>query len=213
MLDGYYLDSCGAIVQDSSPQVEYDYEYIHSRYDQYETTREMSQLRTDLVRYRIWPPVRSVLDFGCGNGDFLNVMADAGVHAYGMEKADYPFGPKIKIVSEPIRTDLFCCFDSMEHLENPRELIEKVTSPYVLISLPWCHQRVYGDSWFQSWKHRRPGEHLWHFDHLSLPKFMQQHGYETMYLGNPEDEIRRASGTDPNILTMIFRKEWRGRCA
>lgn len=204
MLDGYYLDPCGAIVQNSAPQVEYNYEYIHSRYDQYTTTRWMSRLREELVVRHMDEPL-SVLDFGCGNGDFLNVMSQAGVHAYAIEKAEYPLGPKVRRVDEPVHTDLFCCFDSLEHLENPRELIAKVTSPWVMISLPWCHARTYGKEWFMDWKHRRPGEHLWHFDHLSLPKFMSEFGYKLTYLGNPEDAIRTAD--EPNILTCIFRKK------
>lgn len=205
MLDGYYLDPCGAIVQNSAPQVEYDYEYIHSRYDQYDTTRSMSELRMKIITLNVSTWMKSVLDFGCGNGDFLKMMAVSGFKAYAIEKADYPLDPRIQRIEEPIRTDLFCCFDSLEHLENPRELIAKVTSPWVIISLPWCHARTYGKEWFMNWKHRRPGEHLWHFDHLSLPKFMAEFGYKLTYLGNPEDAIRAAD--EPNILTCIFRKK------
>ena len=60
---------------------------------------------------------------------------------------------------------------------------------YICISLPWCH--YFDDDWFDNWKHRKPDEHLWHFDEKSLQKFMTRMGYETINICNLEDVTRQ----------------------
>lgn len=208
----YYRDNkTGALVEKSGPSITYDTEYVSSRYDTYPTTGAMSELRWSLILSKIDPMAQnidSVLDFGCGNGDFLKrCWVQIGNNKlYAIEASDYPLGKLINRVEEPVPCDLFTCFDSLEHLEDPRALLAKVQSPYVCISLPWCHERTLGMEWFMGWKHRRPGEHLWHFDHISLPALLSEFGYKLIYCGNPEDEIRKGDGKLPNILTCLFQK-------
>lgn len=210
IIKDYTRDKCGALVYKHGVQIQYDSEYIKSRYDQYPTTRSMSKLRWDVITRIIDPfmeNMESVLDFGCGNGDFLlNGKTELGMKVHGIEAAaDYPLN-FINRVADPVPCDLFTCFDSIEHVEDPRALLAKVQSPYICISLPWCHERTLGLEWFANWKHRRPGEHLWHFDHLSLPALLGEFGYKLIYCGNPEDEIRKGDGVLPNILTCLFEK-------
>jgi hypothetical protein len=208
----YFRDKSEALVEQSRITAVYDKSYIETRYDAYPTTRAMSHLRLGLVLHLINnDDYISVCDFGCGNGSFLSAFADfkacnGGFMAYGIEIADYPLPVPIERVDDPVPCDLFTCFDSLEHVENPRELLAKVQSPYICISLPWCHERTLGFEWFMQWKHRRPGEHLWHFDHISLPALLSEFGYKLIYCGNPEDEIRKGDGKLPNILTCLFQK-------
>jgi hypothetical protein len=74
----------------------------------------------------------------------------------------------------------------------------------VFISVPWCHYIL--DAWFDSWKHRRENEHLWHFDLGSLTKFFGSLGYEYISHSSIEDIIRKPVDDMSNILTVLFRK-------
>jgi hypothetical protein len=61
--------------------------------------------------------------------------------------------------------------------------------------------------WFESWKHRRPNEHLWHFNDESLKKFVESQNYEFVNSTNIEDCIRKTNYNYPNILTSIFKNK------
>jgi hypothetical protein len=56
-----------------------------------------------------------------------------------------------------------------------------------------------------NWKHRKPNEHLFHFNPDSLRKHFELHGYEYVTHSCIEDGIRK--GEDENILTGIFKKK------
>ena len=74
-----------------------------------------------------------------------------------------------------------------------------------LISVPNCHYT--NDGWFENWKHRRPDEHLWHFNKKSLDKFMERMGYVMISSTNLEDTIRKNNDQEEkNILTCVFKK-------
>jgi hypothetical protein len=53
------------------------------------------------------------------------------------------------------------------------EFVKDLKCHYVCISLPWCH--YFSDEWFETWKHRKPNEHLWgkeeHPATATSPKF------------------------------------------
>jgi len=74
----------------------------------------------------------------------------------------------------------------------------------VCISVPNCHYK--DDEWFENWKHRRPNEHLWHFNKESLVKFMKRMGFVLCSYSNLEDTIRKNNDQiETNILTCVFR--------
>ena len=58
----------------------------------------------------------------------------------------------------------------------------------------------------ETWKHRKPDEHLWHFDEKSLQNFMTRMGYETINICNLEDLTRHNNQPYQNILTGLFKK-------
>ena len=92
---------------------------------------------------------------------------------------------------------------SLEHFEDI-SFVKDLPCSYVCISLPWCH--YFSDEWFENWKHRRPDEHLWHFNRNSLNEFMQECGFESIATSNIEDIIRKNNEQYSNILTGIFEK-------
>ena len=68
------------------------------------------------------------------------------------------------------------------------------------------HPEIFDDEWFENWKHRRPDEHLWHFNAKALRKFVESQKYEYINSTNVEDCIRKTDHNYPNILTAIFKK-------
>jgi hypothetical protein len=74
-----------------------------------------------------------------------------------------------------------------------------------MISLPWCHHPDQ-DEWFLNWKHRKPNEHLHHFNQRSLCAFMYDQGWSCVNHSNLEDGIRQHEHDWENILTAVFKK-------
>ena len=99
--------------------------------------------------------------------------------------------------------DVISFFDSLEHFDDIY-FLDKLQCDYICISVPWCHN--FNDEWFENWKHRRPDEHLWHFDEKSLRRFVESQNYEYVNHTNIEDSIRKTEYSYPNILTSIFKK-------
>jgi hypothetical protein len=169
----------------------------------------MNELRYDLMTYDMYKEEvyhLFILDFGYGSGTFLKYCTELGNDCYGYDIVDTELshGTKIDDIFED-EYDIVTFFDSLEHCEDI-EFVKNLDTRYVLISVPWCHWKDEGDEWFMNWKHRKPNEHLYHFDEFSLLKFMERMGYSVIKIGNFEDRIRKPVDHRKNILTGLFKK-------
>jgi hypothetical protein len=204
MLDNYAVDKLGVIYQISKTEFVYDNEYVETRYGA-APVEQMSFLRVGQITAALGRIPTSVLDVGYGSGDFLKAMSSAitDVNGYDIPPA-FPVPGVANVENMYSREyDLVTFFDSLEHFEDPSE-IRALRTNFIHISVPWCH--YFSDEWFQDWRHRRPNEHLWHFNEKSLPAFMKEMGYELICFSNGEDVIRKSSGPWQNILSATFRK-------
>lgn len=208
-------ESSGALRQkDLTVEAVYDEEYVRSRYDTYSTTEEMSWLRANLVEVFCPCEDGAVLDFGCGNGSFLKEMERRKWNAWGIDVSGYPFWMNEGLHRAShcgISVDVVTFFDSLEHLPRPKTILKNLHCRYVVISLPWLPTNGITSieefvETFMAWKHRRYGEHLWHFNPATLAKMMEGAGFLPVHFDNIEDRIRKGDGTKPNILTGIFEK-------
>lgn len=207
MLEGYKYNSLGVIEQvDKSLSVTYDVDYVTERYDAYgESVRNMSHLRLGYLAGAIGRLPRSVLDVGYGNGDFLRVCRNVVSDVNGTDISQYPLPDGCAFVADMFSRafDVVCFFDSLEHFSDI-DFLHKLDTNYIVVSLPWCH--YLNDEWFKHWKHRRPGEHFWHFNASSLEAFMLSQGFRVVNISCIEDTIRKSGAALPNILSGVFQK-------
>ena len=183
----------------------YDTKYVDERYNQYgEKGPQMAGLRLGYLVGTLgyWPT--TILDVGYGNGDFLKVCKGV-IDSYGNDVSGYPVPEGVTYVDNIFdkHYDVISFFDVLEHFEEI-DFVKDLNCDYVYISLPWCHN--FNNEWFINWKHRRPDEHLWHFNDKSIEKFFNEMGYDMLDYSNVEDIIRLSNDEHQNILTCIFKK-------
>ncbi len=184
----------------------YDVEYVDVRYNTYgEKNVQMSFLRLGYIIGSLGKIPNSILDIGYGNGEFISACTKIIPNCYGNDVSNYPVPKNVKFVENIYKDhyDVITFFDVLEHFEDIYE-IKKLKCNYIVISVPWCH--YYSDEWFMNWKHRRPDEHLWHFNDESIVNFFKELDYELVNQSNIEDTVRKPTDSNPNILTCTFKK-------
>lgn len=185
--------------------IEYDDSYI-STYESFgEIGYRMSYLRYGHIIGMIKEIPESILDVGYGSGDFLRACTNSVKKCYGNDISGHQLPEGIEFIDDITSQhfDVITFFDSLEHFECI-DFVKNLDCKYVIISVPECH--YFSDEWFDSWKHRKPNEHLWHFNKESLINFMNENGFECIGVSNVEDIIRKPVDENPNILTGVFKK-------
>ncbi len=199
----------GLIHQSSYEKIEYTYDYSN-KYNNYgEKGNYLGYLRLGALIGAIGSVPRSILDVGYGNGSFLSAAATIIPDCAGFDISPYPVPAgcrRAESIDESF--DVVCFFDSLEHFDDV-DVIGRLKCKYVYISVPWCPTKDFTSAEFLGWYHRRPNEHLWHFDDESLPAFFARHGFRQIMSMPLEDAIRKnaAVAPRPNILTALFVKE------
>jgi len=199
--------------QDNKITMDYGKEYITGRYDTSfipkEILTKMAGLRLGYLLGSIKEDIGSILDVGYGGGDFLNICTERGLDSYGIDVPGVSLPKGAKEGNLENYYDIVCFFDSLEHFPDI-DFVRNLKCKYVCISVPWCHfcsKKDLGEEWFSEWKHRRYGEHLWHFDDKSLENFLNECGFKVISKSNIEDTIRKNSDSLENILTIVGAKE------
>lgn len=206
MLNNYEILDTGVIKQINYTKIKYDFSYS-DKYNKYgEKVNYISHLRLGTLIGNINRIPTSILDVGYGNGSFLKVCSTIIPSCNGYDISNYPVPDHITRVTNITDAfyDVITMFDSLEHMEDIN-IISKLKCNYVMISVPWCtYESV---EWFENWHHRRPNEHLWHFNDKALIAFFEKYNYTCTHTSNVEDVVRQNDKCKPvNILTCIFKK-------
>lgn len=194
----------GVLSQLERQPFDYSEAYVYA-YDRFDCSL-LSRIRFENVVHAIGRKPTSVLDVGYANGAFLKECIAQGVMAYGLDVAppDPPI-PAVRVSHLRGFYDVITFFDSLEHMDDIG-VVKDLDCNYVVISLPCLKDHDYTDAWFDSWKHRKPNEHLWFFTPTTLRSFMAKMGYACIGLSNVEDVVRKPTEPGWNILTGVFQK-------
>jgi hypothetical protein len=208
-LNNYVKLENGIIKQMIVNKIEYNYEYANKYNDHGEKSNYLSYLRLGVLLGNLKQIPNSILDVGYGNGSFLNAAKNIIPNCFGFDISGFPLSDDITIENSITDKyfDVICFFDSLEHFDDIN-IIENLNCEYIFISVPWCH--YLSDEWFLNWYHRKPNEHLWHFNNESLVNFFNEKNFKCIYMSNFEDTIRKNSSCNeyPNILSAIFKKNY-----
>jgi hypothetical protein len=205
MLDNYKRNELGVIYQISATPFTYDHDYGANYNKLGELGPRMAYLRLGLIVGTIGHVPKSIMDVGYGNGDFLNACRGQVPDRYANDVSGYPCPDGATFVTDISAqySEVISFFDVLEHISD-LSFVSNLKCKYVVISLPECH--YFSDEWFENWKHRKPNEHVWHFDRRSLSAFMESMGFSTINMTNIEDAIRLPEFEYSNILTGVFKK-------
>jgi hypothetical protein len=206
MLENYKILENGIITQINREPFNYGLDYSANYNKLGELGKRMAHLRLGYLLGVLGYTPKTLLDVGYGNADFLSVASTFIEKCYGSDvTSDYPLPENVQYLSpEKIydeKFDVVCFFDVLEHFDDIYD-IRKLQSDIVYVSLPNCNYK--SDEWFDSWKHRKPNEHLWFFNEDSLKTFFEEIGFKCIATSNVEDIIRKDINNTPNILTGVF---------
>jgi hypothetical protein len=214
----YARDQNGVIHQLYPERFTYDEKYVHI-YDEPDRVRKaeaLQQLRLAwLMGVTADTSLTSLIDIGYGNGAFLRHCKDnTNLKLYGSDISgvDTPAGVRFidpaDWINEPASVVTF--WDVLEHFPD-LSFVRLIAARYIIVSMPWCHfnrtevkyfDKTIADEDFSNWFHRKPNEHLHHFDRDSLIAMMKMYGWKCIATTNIEDLIRKRY--DKNILTAAF---------
>lgn len=209
----YGLDEFGVIHQLDAKPYTYDAAYV-STYDTEDYRRQSDILQAMRLGFTIAAhggSISSLLDYGYGNGAFLKFIKDQVPNRWGYDLTGVEVDGCVTLsgdweVAGRKRFEVITFWDALEHVPS-LSFIRHLPCDTVVISLPWCHYDLYCGSWFDyEYKHRKPDEHLHHFDRKSLEAFMKYMGWRMVAISNHEDLVRKSPGDWPNILTMAFKR-------
>lgn len=184
----------GTLLDPAVPQIEYDNKYM----DQYRASRD-SLIGQRLVSGRVGlvdrrDRGRGVLDFGAGSCAF--VRARPMTLGYDISPITV-FDLKSRgLYSNPYKTRhrIVTCWDSLEHLKNPRGLLDRIDKR-VYLTIPIFKT---GEQARYS-KHYKPGEHYWYFTEWGLERYMNDAGFNLDFKSREEEDLGRES-----VGTFVF---------
>lgn len=204
----YEIDQFGVIVQQDHRPFVYDPTYS-ATYDTeaYRRGEEILQaLRYGFACGAHGRQIRSLLDIGYGNGAFMRFCKRHIQHVWGHDVT----GVQVEgcyILPHFVKADVITFWDVLEHFPD-LEFVRDLPCETVVISLPWCHLITEGLSWFNTlYKHRKPDEHIRHFNPISLAALMDHYGWSEVARSNHEDIIRSSTHGKENILSMAFKRK------
>lgn len=138
----------------------------------------------------------NLVDIGIGAGDFVKRRPSTygfDVNPTGVEWLKSknlwcdPYAGEVRAIS---------CWDSLEHIEEPGKLLEKVKE-YVFVSIPIFDNAEH----ILRSKHFRKDEHLWYFTHKGLIKLMAFYGFDMLEFNQMETDIGREG-----INSYVFKR-------
>jgi SAM-dependent methyltransferase len=181
----------------------YDPEYAekYRAYARSEIGEKIVRLRSSFILTKIQKG--RFLDFGCGTGNLVQHLEKNS----NLEMSGWDINPSFgsndpKIFSKRFDAVSFC--DSLEHLKNPRGIIEDLNAKHLFIIVPSLDD-IQIDRILE-WRHYKPQEHLHYYFLESLTTMLEILGYKVLDHHYSESLLRHSGGRK-NILTVYAKLE------
>jgi SAM-dependent methyltransferase len=163
----------------------------------------------NLLEFGINPRGKRFLDIGCGRGYLLKMMDEQGSETLGIDISDYAIKAchekDLNVVALPIENlldypeigqfDLVGMYDSLEHVTNPRQILQITNSimrpnGVLVIRIPNTDE-VRGPRLHLI-------DHLWHFSERNLEALLDLEGFRVLVIR--ETGIFPPGATSPNLI-------------
>ena len=133
---------------------------------------------------------KSILDYGCGNGEFLNYVSKRGLNGVGVEKSnhsqkickkkDLKVFPTIQGLTNK-RFDIISLWHVLEHVSNPSKTISSLSTilsnrGHFVIAVPNI-QSIDSQVFKSEWAALDVPRHIWHFTAQGLIGLFKKQGY------------------------------------
>jgi hypothetical protein len=203
----YEVDQFGVIVQADHRPFVYDAKYsaIYDKPEYVRGSELLQAMRYGFVCAAHGKPVNTLMDVGYGNGAFINFTKQHVPHVYGHDVTGVPLDGAYRM-PEIVKADVITFWDVLEHFPN-LDFVKDIPADTICISLPHCHFITEGKEWFDStYPHRKPDEHIRHFNTHSLTALMNSYGWRKVAVSGYEDIVRKSTHGLQNILSMAFKR-------
>lgn len=206
----YETDENGVICQVHPLPFKYDAAYsgIYDTEAYCRGNETLQALRLGFVLAAYGKPVQSLLDMGYGNGAFMRFALQSIKWVGGYDITGVPVPLGCYVVEDFMKTpaNVITFWDCLEHIHDI-SFLRWLPQQTLIVSLPYCHINTEGQEWFDTkYKHRKPNEHVRHFDERSLVRTMASYGWGAVANSGHEDIVRKSEHGLQNILTMAFKR-------
>lgn len=204
----YEVDRFGVIVQTDHRPYVYDAQYS-ATYDTPEYRQQsdfLQALRYGFVCAAHGRSPKTLLDTGYGNGAFMKVVKNHIPYVYGHDVTGVPVDDCF-VLPDMVKAEVCTFWDVLEHFPD-LSFVKDLPYETICLSLPYCHFHTEGKEWFDTvYKHRKPDEHIRHFNEHSLGALMEHYGWKTVAVSGHEDMVRKSAHGLQNILSMAFKRK------
>lgn len=204
----YEIDRFGVIVQTDHRPFVYDpnYSAIYDKPEYVRGSELLQAMRYGFVCAAHGRRINTLLDTGYGNGAFINFVKQHIPYVYGHDITGVPLDGAYQM-PELVKADVITFWDVMEHFPH-LDFIKDLPCQTVCVSLPYCHFMTQGKEWFDTkYPHRKPDEHIRHFNEFSLAYMMDEMGWRVEAISTHEDIVRKSAHGLQNILSMAFKRK------
>lgn len=200
----YVTDEFGVIHQVKPKPYRYDSSYVDTyRGDAYASGRHKLMgirlaMAHTIYKLNFNEEPKSLFDMGYGDGSFLNEIKGTIPSRFGYDVTGEELPEGCMPGTHYLYVDIMTMWDVFEHLHD-LSFIKDVNAKLVCMSMPDVT-----DKDFETWKHRKPDEHVHHFTPQSLQSLMLSYGWKQVHTCHLEDNVRK--GEPKNIMTSFFIK-------
>lgn len=227
----FYCSNCETIYTPLYDKTIYNETY-RNKYLEYEMSSHNPGIQTyrwNLIREFVCPGKdgenKNLLDIGCGVGAFLNVVRmestilsepkfkiqGQDINPYCVETVNnrgIPCYQDLADVLDYKKFDVITMWDVIEHFPNfdvPFTVREALKPEgYFIFCTPNFDPEVVNPDDIESWKHHRPGEHVWNFSCKSIEMLAKKLCFSKVAkVDYGESEIRKPA---KNIATYVLQK-------